>query len=147
MRKDLFLLMRDQEVQTTNFLPNKKEIQFTSKKFIKEILDAGESNPYELIAQAKRMQEAIDVVTFELLSILPQENFESFGLKGTFRNGGDTVNFKDDEIWSDIQRELKEREELIKVALKSDKEIYDENGVQVPKVSTTPRKSSLSISF
>ena len=147
MSKNLFLLMREQEVQTSNFLPNKKEIQFTSKKFIKEILDAGESNPYELIAQAKRMQEAIDVVTSELLAILPQENFESFGLKGTFRNGGDTVNFKDDEIWLDIQRELKEREELIKVALKSDKEIYDENGVQVPKVSTTPRKSSLSISF
>ena len=147
MSKDLFLLMRNQEVQTSNFLPNKKEIQFTSRKFIKEILDDGESNPYELIAQAKRMQEAIDVVTSELLAILPQENFESFGLKGTFRNGGDTVNFKDDEIWSDIQRELKEREELIKVALKSDKDIFDENGVQVPKVSTTPRKSSLSISF
>lgn len=147
MSKDLFLLMRNQEVQTSNFLPNKKEIQFTSKKFIKEILDAGESNPYELIAQAKRMQEAIDVVTSELLAILPQENFESFGLKGTFRNGGDTVNFKDDKTWSDIQKELKEREELIKAALKSDKEIYDENGVQVPKVSTTPRKSSLSISF
>ena len=147
MSKDLFLMMREQEVQTSNFLPNKKEIQFSAKSFIKEILEAGESNPYELIAQAKRMQEAIDVVTSELLSILPQENFEEFGLKGTFRNGGDTINFKDDEIWSDIQRELKEREAIIKFALKSDKEIYDENGVQVTKVSTTPRKSSLSISF
>lgn len=147
MSKDLFLMMREQEVQTSNFLPNKKEIQFSSKQFIKEILDAGESNPYELISQAKRMQEAIDVVTAEILAILPQENFEEFGLKGTFRNGGDTVNFKDDEIWSEIQRELKQREEILKIALKSDKEIYDENGIQVPKVSTTPRKSSLSIAF
>jgi hypothetical protein len=147
MSKDLFMLMREQEVQTSNFLPTKKEIQFSSKKFITEILEAGEVDKYELIAQAKRMGEALDIINAELLKVLPQENFEAFGLKGTFRNGGDTINYKECEIWSDIQKELKEREELLKVALKSQKEVYDEAGVLVPKVSTTPRKSSLSISF
>jgi hypothetical protein len=147
MSKGLFELMRQQEIETSNFLPNKKEIQFSSKKFITDLLDAGEVNKYELLAQAKRMSEALDVINEELLKILPQENFEEFGLKGTFRNGGETINFKECEIWSDIQKELKEREELLKTALKSNKEVYDENGVLVPKVSTTPRKSSLSISF
>ena len=147
MSKDLFELMRQQEIETSNFLPNKKEIQFSSKKFITDLLDAGEVNKYELLAQAKRMSEALDVINEELLKILPQENFEEFGLKGIFRNGGETINFKECEIWSDIQKELKEREELLKTALKSNKEVYDENGVLVPKVSTTPRKSSLSISF
>jgi hypothetical protein len=93
------------------------------------------------------MSEALEVINEELLKVLPQENFEEFGLKGTFRNGGETINYKECEIWSDIQKELKEREELLKLALKSDKEIYDESGVLVPKVSTTPRKSSLAISF
>ncbi len=93
------------------------------------------------------MQEALDTINEELLKVIPQENFESFGLKGTFRSGGDTTNFKECEIWSDIFKDLKEREELLKLALKSDKEIYDESGVLVPKVSTTPRKSSLAISF
>jgi hypothetical protein len=147
MSKDLFMLMREQEIQTSNFLPTKKEIQFSSKKFITEILEAGEVDKYELIAQAKRMGEALDIINAELLKVLPQENFEAFGLKGTFRNGGDTINYKECEIWSDIQKELKEREELLKVALKSQKEVYDEAGVLVPKVSTTPKKSSLSISF
>jgi hypothetical protein len=147
MSKDLFMLMRQQEIETQNFLPNKKEIQFSSKKFITEILEAGEVDKYELIAQAKRMGEALDIINAELLKVLPQENFEAFGLKGTFRNGGDTINYKECEIWSDIQKELKEREELLKVALKSQKEVYDEAGVLVPKVSTTPRKSSLSITF
>jgi hypothetical protein len=147
MSKGLFELMRKQEIETSNFLPNKKEIQFSSKKFITDLLDAGEVNNYELLAQAKRMSEALDVINEELLKVLPQENFEEFGLKGTFRNGGETINFKECEIWSDIQKELKEREELLKTALKSNKEVYDENGVLVPKVSTTPRKSSLSISF
>jgi len=147
MSKDLFMLMREQEIQTSNFLPTKKEIQLNTKKFINKILDAGEVDKYELIAQAKRMQEALDTITDELLKVMPLENFEAYGLKGTFRNGGDTINYKECEIWSDIAKELKEREELLKLALKSDKEIYDENGVLVPKVSTTPRKSSLSISF
>jgi len=147
MSKDLFQLMRDQEIQTSNFLPNKKEIQFSAKNFITELLDAGETDKYELLAQAKRMGEALEVINAELLKVLPQENFEAFGLKGTFRSGGETINFKECEIWSDISKELKEREELLKLALKSDKEIYDEAGVLVPKVSTTPRKSSLAIAF
>jgi hypothetical protein len=147
MSKDLFMLMREQEIQTQNFLPNKKEIQFSSKEFITKLLDDGNVNKYELLAQAKRMSEALEVINTELLKVLPKENFEEFGLKGTFRNGGDTINYKECEIWSDISKELKEREELLKLALKSDKEIYDEGGVLVPKVSTDPRKSILSISF
>jgi len=147
MSKDLFQLMREQEIQTSNFLPNRLEIQLSAKTFIKEVLDAGEIDKIELLAQAKRMGEALDVINAELLKVLPQENFEAFGLKGTFRSGGETINYKDCEVWRDINRELKEREELLKLALKSQNEIYDAAGVQVPKVSTTPRKSSLAISF
>jgi hypothetical protein len=145
MSKDLFQLMREQEVQTKNFLPNKKEIQFSSKKFIAEILEAGEVNKYELLAQAKRMVEALDVINAELLKVLPQENFEAFGLKGTFRSGGDTVNYSEDAIYSQIKADLDARAELLKLALKQD--IIDAYGNDVPKVSTTPRKSSLAITF
>jgi adenylosuccinate synthase len=147
MSKDLFSLMRQQEIETQNFLPNKLEIQLSAQTFIKEVLDAGEIDKIELLAQAKRMGEALDVINAELIKVLPQENFEAFGLKGTFRSGGETINYKDCEVWSDINRELKEREDLLKLALKSHNEIYDAAGVQVPKVSTTPRKSSLAISF
>jgi adenylosuccinate synthase len=147
MSKDLFSLMRQQEIDTQNFLPNKLEIQLSARTFIKEVLDAGEIDKIELLAQAKRMGEALDVINAELIKVLPQENFEGYGLKGTFRSGGETINFKDCEVWSDINRELKEREDLLKLALKSQNEIYDAAGVQVPKVSTTPRKSSMAISF
>jgi adenylosuccinate synthase len=147
MSKDLFQLMRQQEIETQNFLPNRLEIQLSSRNFIKDLLDAGETDKFELLAQAKRMGEALDVINAELIKVLPQENFEGYGLKGTFRSGGETINYKDCEVWNDINRELKEREELLKLALKSQNEIYDAAGVQVPKVSTTPRKSSLAISF
>jgi hypothetical protein len=147
MSKDLFQLMREQEVQTQNFLPNKKEIQFSATKFITDVIDGGEVDKYELLAQAKRMQEALDVITAKILEVVPQENFEAFGLKGTFRNGGETINYKDDFKWSEIKEKLSEREMLLKVALKSNSSIYDDDGVEVTRVSTSPRKDTLAISW
>ena len=145
--KDLFQMMREQEIQTQNFLPNKKEIQFSATKFITDVIDGGEVDKYELLAQAKRMQEALDVITAKILEVVPQENFEAFGLKGTFRNGGETINYKDDFKWSEIKEKLNEREMLLKVALKSNSSIYDDDGVEVTRVSTSPRKDTLAISW
>jgi hypothetical protein len=145
MSKDLFMMLREQEVQTSNFLPNKKEIQFSSKKFITEVLEAGEVDKFELLAQAKRIGEALDVINAELLKVIPQENFEAFGLKGTFRSGGETINYSDDPIYKQLKADLDARAELLKLALKQD--IIDAYGNDVPKVSTTPRKSSLAISW
>ena len=137
--------MREQEIQTSNFLPNKKEIQFSAQTFIKDLLDAGEIDKIELLAQAKRMGEALDVINAELIKVLPQENFEAFGLKGTFRSGGDTINYSDDAIYTQLKADLDARAELLKLALKQD--VIDAYGNDVPRVSTTPRKSSLAISF
>ena len=145
MSKDLFLMMREQEIQTSNFLPNKREIQFSAKKFITEILDAGETDKFELLAQAKRMVEALEIINLELMKVIPLENFEAFGLKGTFRSGGDTANYMEDEVYATIKKDLDNRTEQLKMALKQD--TFDAYGNQVPKVSTTPRKSSLAISF
>jgi hypothetical protein len=145
MSKDLFQLMREQEIQTSNFLPNKKEIQFSAQTFIKDLLEDGETDKFELLAQAKRMGEALEVINAELLKVLPQENFEAFGLKGTFRSGGETINYSDDAIYTQLKADLDARAELLKLALKQD--VIDAYGNDVPKVSTTPRKSSLAISF
>ena len=145
MSKDLFMLMREQEIQTSNFLPNKKEIQFSAKTFITNILEAGETDKYELLAQAKRMGEALEIINTELLKVLPQENFEAFGLKGTFRSGGDTINYAEDEVYATLKSDLDARSELLKLAQKQP--VIDMYGNDVPKVSTTPRKSSLAITF
>ena len=147
MSKDLFELMRQQEIETSNFLPNKKEIQFSATTFITNLIDGGEVDKYELLAQAKRMQEELDVITAKILEVVPQENFEAFGLKGTFRNGGETINYKDDFKWSEIKEKLSEREMLLKIALKSNSTIYDDDGIEVTRVSTSPRKDTLAISW
>jgi hypothetical protein len=143
--KDLFLMMQEQEIQTSNFVPTKKEIQTNSKKFITDLLDAGEVDKFELLSQSKRMLEAFEVINTEIMKVIPQENFEAFGLKGTFRNGGDTINYSDDEVYATLKADLDARAELLKLAQKQ--EVIDMYGNLVPKVSTTPRKSSLTISF
>jgi hypothetical protein len=143
--KNLLMLMQEQEL--SNAFPSKKEIQINAKKFVSEILESGNVDKTELFTQAVRINEALAIVTESLKNMMPLENFEAFGIKGTYRNGGDTLNYKEDPIYLDIQKELKEREELLKVAYKSSNEIYDEGGVLVPKVSSTPRKSSLTINY
>ena len=144
---NLFLMLQEQSVETNNFLPTKKEIQLSAKSFVSNLLDAGQTDKMELYAQALRINEALQVVTDELKNSIPQENFEAFGIKGTYRSGGESLNYKEDYVYAELEAKLKERAELIKVATKSKDTIYDSEGVEVTKVSSTQRKSSLAISF
>lgn len=147
MSKDLFLMMREEEVATSNFLPTKKELKASSEKFAKKIINEGNHNIQEVYAQALRLKESLTEIESTLKANLKDENFEAFGLVGTYKSGGNTTNYKEDEKYLEIEQQLKHRKSLLDVALKSDLDFYDEEGVKVPKVSTTPRKSSLAISF
>lgn len=147
MSKDLFLLMRQEEIATDNFLPTKKEIQQSSKDMIDRILQEGNHNPTELLSQAIRLKEALTVIEKELRNSLPQEDFEAFGMTGTYRDGGDIPQYEEDEIYRSLKKDLKDREEILKAALKLKNTVIDQYGNEVPKVSTKPRKSSLTIKF
>lgn len=147
MSKDLFLMMREQEIETSNFLPTKKEVVKATTNFITDLLDSGEYNIHELLSQSKRASESLDIINSEILKRLPQENFEAFGLKGTFRNGGEKLNFSEDWLVSELEKKLAQRKELVKTATKSDEPVYDSEGLEVTKVSSTQIKSSLSITF
>jgi hypothetical protein len=46
-----------------------------------------------------------------------------------------------------LNEKLKQRQDLIKVATASKEAIFDENGIEVTKVSLKPTKSSLSVKF
>ena len=142
---NLFLMLQEQEIKSNNFLPNKKEIQFSANQFVENLLKAGEFDKTEMFVQALRLSEALEVVKDKLKNSLPQENFEAFGVKGTYRIGGDTINYSEDEVYATIKKDLDARTEQLKMAQKQ--ETFDAYGNQVPKVSTTPRKASLAISF
>lgn len=147
MSKQLFEQMREVEIFTNRFLPSKTEIVRSAEKFAKGLIDSGNLNIQEKYAEIRRLKEAVDVIESEFKKSLPDENFEAFGLKGTFRNGGTVANYDEDIVYASIKKQLDDRKTLLDAALKTDEDFYDSEGVEVPKVSKSARKSSLSISF
>lgn len=145
MSKQLFELMQMQTISEA--FPTKREIQSNAQQFVTELIENGEQDKLEMFAQAVRINEALSIVTDSLKKSLSNENFEVYGIKGQYRNGGETLNYSEDHIYAELQEKLKQRAELIKVATKSNDPIYDSEGVEVTKVSTTPRKDSLVITF
>ena len=149
MSKQLFEMMRLQEVSSlypTDF--TKKEAQQTGKDLVNQVLELGNVSTLDFGANLIRLSEVIGSAMSEFRSKIKDSEKQTVqGVEFNPVQGGETLNFKDDEIWSDIKRELSEREELLKVAYKSKGEIYDEGDVLVPKVSSTPRASSITIKF
>jgi uncharacterized circularly permuted ATP-grasp superfamily protein len=145
--KDLFLMMREQEIATNNFLPTKKEIETQSKKFAKDLIDSGEIDLYKATSQLIRTQNAIDIVFSEIKEHLPKDKHKAFGLEFTPVSGRTMIQFQEDELWQQLSDKLKQREVLLKTALNSNEPIYDNDGVQIPKVSVKYSKDSFQIKY
>lgn len=147
MSKNLFELMAQESVATANFLPNKKEIEFTSKEFAKKLIDSGELDKHEAFAQAERLALATASVRDEFKASLPREKYVGFGIEINPVNGRAMIQFAEDPIYAELQKQLKDREELLKVALKTDAPFYDSEGIEVPKVSVKYASDSLTVKY
>lgn len=147
MNLDLFSEIRKTEKLTNGFFSTKKEIIQSSKNLAKTIIENGNHNLHEVFSKIVRLETAVESFKDEIKNCLPNENFESFGIKGVYKNGGSTPNYTDDPIYANLHKQLKERETLLKMALSVENNIYDSEGVEVPKVSLNQRKSSLNIFF
>ena len=74
-----------------------------------------------------------------------EKTFKLGAVEFTKKQGAGRLNYTEDLYYSNLQAKLKAREELLKVAQKST--IYDDEGVEVPKVSLSYSKDSLSVKF
>ena len=147
MSKNLFELMAQQSVATSNFLPNKKEIEFSSKEFAKKLIDSGELDKQEAFAQAERLTLAITNVRDELKKSLPREKQTFYGIEVTPVSGRQMIQYNEDLVWSELKEKLSQREELLKVALKTNEPFYDSEGCEVPKVSVKYSADSLTVKY
>lgn len=146
--KELFFDMRTKEMADIYNRPiSKKEAIDTGKAMVKKAMEEGNVLPHELMAQVCRLKEFINAADSELRNHLPQESTAAFGVTFTPVSGGESVDYKDDPVWVEIKASLSHREELLKIARKSTESIYDSEGIEVPRVGTTPRKSSITIKF
>ena len=145
--KDLFSLLRQQEIQTEKYFLSKKEIENSGRLFAKQILSHGEIDKYELFSQAERLATVTANIRDEIKSHLPKEKHVAFGIEVNPVSGRTMIQFQDDLVWSELKEKMQQREELLKVALKSNEPIYDSEGVEVPKVSVKYASDSLQVKY
>lgn len=147
MSKELFEIMRANELVTMydqSF--TKKEATATGKKLVESIFENGEVEPMEIWANIARLKEVVNSADAEFrlkTDLFEKQNY--LGVEFNYVNGGNTINYDDDEIYKTLKQDLKDREELLKLAQKQPS--FDAYGNEVPKVSTTPRKSSITLKF
>tara|TARA_R110000868_G_scaffold54519_1_gene170397 strand:- start:117 stop:569 length:453 start_codon:yes stop_codon:yes gene_type:complete len=143
-----FLQLREQDIVTLyDATFTKKDAQNTGLNLAKQIIDGGEVSKHEALANLVRLNEVISNAITEIKQSVENEKVTVLGVEFTPMNGRIMYDFKDDEVWLSLNNKLKQREELLKVALKSDEDIFDSDGCQVPKVNVNYSKSSLTIKF
>lgn len=124
----------------------KKDAVKTGEAIIDNALDSGEVDIMELGANLIRLEAVVSAAVSKFRNhIIDKEKQVVLGVEFSPVNGGNTVNYADDEIWCELKRCLDERTEQLKMAQKQP--TFDAYGNEVPKVSTTPRKSSITIKF
>jgi hypothetical protein len=139
MRADQMTALYD-----SNF--TKKDAIKTGEALIENVLDSGDISIMELGANLVRLQQVVNSAVDKFRShIVDIEKTTILGVEFNPVNGGNTINYADDEIYATIKADLDARTEQLKLAQKQP--TFDVYGNEVPKVSTTPRKSSITIKF
>ena len=134
--KDQFLAMRAEEVEQLNYAQDftKKQAKQTGQDLAKQILDRGEKRPEEVMAALVRLTEVINTAQTELKKNLTFDKAESLnGVTFEKRNSGDRLDYEKDVEYARLKTLLKQREDLLKKATKSDDEVIDPNTGEVIK--------------
>ena len=148
MSKNLFLQMREQEIATLyDATFTKREAINTGINLAQSIIDNGNVSKHEALANFIRLNEVISNTISTLKESVSLDKVTVLGVEFTPTNGRSMPQFSDDQTWCEINEKLKQREELLKVAMKSKDEIYDSEGILVPKISVKYSKDSLVIKY
>ena len=124
----------------------KKDAVKTGESLIDSVLESGEVDIMELGVNLVRLEQVVSSAVSKFRShIIDEQKQTVLGVEFSPVNGGNTINYAEDEIWTELKRCLDDRTEQLKMAQKQ--EAFDAYGNQVPKVSTTPRKNSIIIKF
>lgn len=143
---EMFLQMRAEDVATMyDATFTKKEAIMQGKSLVNQVVEEGLIDKTQFMANLVRLKAVIDTTESEMRNHLPIEKIKVMGVEFTPVDGGNNINFNEDEVFRILQKEVDERKELLKLAQKQ--ETFDGSGNQVPKVSLIPRKSSITIKF
>jgi hypothetical protein len=145
MSKQLFELMQQQQIAES--YPTKKQVQANAIEFANHLINNGEHEKLEMFSQAVRIKETINTIYDAIKESIPAEKQIAYGIEINPVNGRQMIQFAEDEVYANLQKQLKDREELLKVALKTETPFYDNEGFEVPKVSVKYASDSLNVKY
>ena len=147
---DIDLQAKEHDYQTAQ--PNVIEKTTQGINAIVEAVEAGVVNPLDAFASFNKLEKLfkeakvkIDELARDEAEKYTAKTFTFGNVEFTRKDGAKKLNYSEDLLYSNLQTQLKAREELLKVAQKST--IYDDEGVEVPKVSISYNKDSLVVKF
>ena len=124
---------------------SKTDIQRVGKNSARKELEQGFNNPLQRFILAKRASEYLESYMSELKPAALNEaekhgkGTTAFNSKIDIRSTGARYDYEQDPVYVEIAEKLKIRKELLDLALKSKDQIFDSEGVEVPRV---PMKSA-----
>jgi hypothetical protein len=116
---------------------SKNEIQLEAQHQLEQVWEQGEIDEWKLLAitaRNKAFWETFEKSAREKVNGVPEKTYKAFGCEFSTMNTGDRKDYSSDPIYADLERQLKERKDLLDTAFKSTKPMYDEHGAEVPKV-------------
>jgi hypothetical protein len=113
---------------------SKRDCISIAKQIAAQVQEAGEMTPAEALGQLERMAVIVDEAKKAIKPLLTQSDYGA-GVQFTMVNGRRMPQFEEDDTYRELKEKLKSREELLKSAINAKEEIYDSEGVQVPRVS------------
>jgi len=97
----------------------KKDAIKTGENLIESVLEYGDCDIMELGANLARLEQVVSSAMAKFRGhIIDKEKQIVLGVEFSPVNGGNTINYSDDEIWCELKRCLDERTEQLKMALK-----------------------------
>jgi hypothetical protein len=150
--EDFGVDLQAKEHDYQNAQPNVIEKTTQGINAIVEAVENGVVNPLDAFASFNKLEKLfkeakvkIDELARDEAEKYTAKTFTFGNVEFTRKDGAKKLNYSEDLLYSNLQAKLKAREELLKVAQKST--IYDDEGVEVPKVSISYNKDSLMVKF
>jgi hypothetical protein len=116
-------------------------------------VDDGLINPLDVFATFRKLEaifndakKKVDALAFEEAEKY-DKTFTFSGVEFTRKEGSERVNYTEDEVYNELTEKLKARQSLLKIVAKSGEQVFDSEGLEVPKVSVKYDKSSLVVKF
>ena len=127
---------------------SKKQAEQTGIEMIERLFEEGNEDPIQVFSNLARLKTVVDSADKKLRERLTLSGESSWnGVKFTPKNGAKKLNYDEDPVYVELSRKVKDREALLKTAHDSKDVIFDSEGCEVPKVTASFNKSSITITF